>query len=143
MKWTGKVERHNDDGMISYESVYEDYYVFVKPAVALSYNSGFLRISLNKGQSIIVDENGNETYEDKVNISLYIWPEVWSKYQMGIFIMDKQDMYQVYVDKNFSMQFDKDDDPEYYERVKGYFDEYKEEMLEMKRVAEEVFEFEF
>ncbi len=147
--WMKTVTKYNDYGRITYEGTYEDSYSYrIEPPVFLAFEGGYLTVSKiseeirinEKGE--FCDENGNSLDEIPFFCTFYIWPEFGGDYLMGFMLGYGLDLYHVYVDKDLNIcnYFEGE---EGYDEVVKYFDEYRTELEDLMKVAEDLWGFDF
>lgn len=136
-QWMKSVDKIDDQGLISYEKVYDDYYLKIKPTVFCSYSSGFLSIATAGSTVAFIDEEGNVTPDTETFIQIFIWLKPINKYDVGVAIVDGEITYSIMLDKDFNIT-NYPEDYDGYENIKSVLNKNKDKVMDMMSVVEEV-----
>lgn len=121
----------------SYEKVEDGYRYLVKGTDYLS-NSGFACVSNEEGLVLNTDEKGNVISDNGTNVTLFVWPKMFSGYTYGIDVENADESYQIEVDKNGDYIADEDVDPENQEKLKEVLEENREEIDKLFDLADKM-----
>jgi hypothetical protein len=132
-------EKEMDINNITYEKVEDGYRYLVKETSYLN-NSGFACVGKEEGMVIETDKGGNVISDNGTNISLFIWPEMFSGYTFGVDVENVNGWYQINVDKDGYYIEDKDVDPENQEKLKEILENNREEIDKLFDLADKMWD---
>lgn len=86
-KYSSKLDTIVEGGIISYQKDIDGYcYGLSKPGY-LDFNS-FLSVGKTGGLVVDVDEDGEIISSGGMDVTLFIWPDLWGNYEYGVFFQD-------------------------------------------------------
>lgn len=132
-----KEEKEEGINNRSYKKIEDGYRYLVKGTGYLG-NSGFACVSNEEGLVFKTDKNGNIKSDNGTNISLFIWPKMFTGYTYGVDVENVNEWYQIDVNKDGNYIVDEDVDPEYQEKLKEVLEENREKIDKLFELADKM-----
>lgn len=80
----------------------KNYLYTVKMPSYLGFEGGFLSITPNEGQNLVVEEDGQITMSTEAYVSMFIWPQIFRETKYAVMISEGTSFSQLYIDKNLN-----------------------------------------
>ena len=127
-----------DDDMLRYTKEVGDYTISMKMPEYLG-RGGFVSVAKTAGYTVKLDDNGNIIESSEMYMTLYIWPEYFSGYKIGLDFYDEANSIFEQVELNSDMvPLNIDDlDDDYVEYILKMISEYQDEINELINVINE------
>jgi hypothetical protein len=124
--------------MMRYTKIVGDYSFTLKMPAYLC-EGGFLSVGDKEGAIAEIDENGNVINSNGLCISLYIWPQYFGDYKLGIDFYDEaEDIWeQVAVDSHLNIISSEDLDDQYVKYIQDLISDNEDEIKALIDAAQE------
>lgn len=131
--YISKVDKEKTEIGTIYEKYIDEYNFKVSPTPYLGYDA-FLSVS--QDYNVTLDENGNIISSD-TNISLFIWPNIWTGNEYGIMFLNEAEgiFIQVMIDENGNYLQGNSINEEYNAEVEKYLEENRDEVSKLLQMA--------
>lgn len=126
-----------------YQLTGDKYVLSIKQPSYLRFTGGgFIRVNDTIPYTVTTDENGNKYSNKEVDIVIYIWPNFWGKYKIGIQFMEENGtmMSTAILDKDLQLLPDDDMDIAYNEKMETLLEKYHDEIKGMFDFAADTLE---
>ncbi len=132
------IHRSADDKETRYMKTLEGYDFMLKMPSYLG-SGGFLTVGNSEGAISEVDEKGNVINSNGLYISLYIWPQAFGGYKMGLDFFDEaNDIWeQVEVDSKLHLTSTENLDDQYVKYIQRMIKDNKKEINKLLNMAED------
>lgn len=122
-----------------YSKTFEKYNFTLKMPAYLG-EGGFLSIGNTEGAVTEYDSNYNAVSSNGIYVTLYIWPQYWGKYKMGVDFYDEAaDIWeQIYIDSKLNIVSSENFDKQYITYLEGLISEYSTEIQNLIQAAEKL-----
>ncbi len=140
----GQNMKTSEEGMGTKYIVENDKYAIALkcPSYLKFTGGGYIRVNDIEPYAITYDDEGNETSNRETDVTLYIWPELFGKYTMGVqFTYDNGDkMCFVNIDNDLNILTDNEMDKTYNEEMEEMMQDNYDRIEEMYEFAVEILE---
>lgn len=132
------LDDEEDDEALRYTKEVGDYTISMKMPSYLG-SGGFVSIARTSGYEVSLDDEGNIISSNGLLVTLYIWPEYFTGYKIGLDFYDEAGDLWEQVEITADMEISNTDalDDEYIEYISELISEYQDEVDEMISIAGE------
>ncbi len=138
------VEGIEEADMLRYAKTVDGYSVTLKMPNYLG-SGGFISVEKEEGYVSQLDENGNIIGDNGLNITLFIWPQYFGKYELGLDFFDEVNSIweQVAIRPDLSLANAEDMDEAYIAYINELISENQEEIDKLIAIAENTLDVNF